>query len=50
MKSVTTNVRFPGELYALKQLQVNETGERNRAVSLHELILEAVKEKTSNAE
>jgi hypothetical protein len=40
----TFNVRFPKKLFTqLKQHQVNETTRRNQTVSLHALILEAVK-------
>jgi hypothetical protein len=38
------NVRFPDELLEqLKQHQVYETTRRNKLVTLHELIIEAVK-------
>ncbi len=42
------NIRFPKQLHAqLKQYQINETTKRNKTVSLHTLILEAVKAASS---
>jgi hypothetical protein len=44
------NVRFSDELIAaLQQYQVNETVRRNKAVSMHTLIIEAIKEKLPHA-
>jgi hypothetical protein len=44
------NVRFSDELIAaLRQYQVNETVRRNKAISMHTLIIEAVRDKISHA-
>ena len=44
------NVRFSDELIAaLRQYQVNETVRRNKAVSLHSLIIEAIQDKLPHA-
>jgi hypothetical protein len=46
--STSYNMRFPNEVYEeLKQFQVRETLRPNRAVSLHECIIRAVKAATS---
>jgi hypothetical protein len=46
--STSYNMRVPNEVYEeLKQFQVRETVRLNRAVSLHECIIRAIKAATS---